>query len=58
MGEGSAGSNIGEWVRGMLCGCKRATARDSEKVSEWKRETERDTGRERQRERERGVGAF
>lgn len=47
MGEGSAESNTGEWVRGMLCGC-RASARDSEKVSEWKRE----------KEGERGVGAF
>lgn len=41
-------SNVGEWVRGMLCGCKRASAQDSEKVREWKRE----------REGARGAGAF
>lgn len=45
MGEGSAKSNTGEWVRGLLCGCKRASARDSEKVAEWKREKERERER-------------
>lgn len=39
-------SNVGEWVRGMLCGCKRAGAQDSEKkVREWKRERERGSKR-------------
>lgn len=54
MGEGSADSNTGEWVRGMLRGCKGASAQDSEKVSEWKRER----GGDREREVERGAGAF